>query len=45
MHDARSTLFREEGFRDINEKLGPDFNIHAEQEDPKSAMNENYHIY
>jgi hypothetical protein len=45
MHDARSTLFREEGFRDINEKYGPDFDIHAEQENPKSEMNENYHIY
>ena len=30
MHDARSTLFREEGFRDLNDKYGPDFNIHEQ---------------
>ena len=45
MHDARSTLFREEGFRDINEKLGPDYSVHDEAEDPNSEMNEKWHVY
>jgi hypothetical protein len=45
MHDARSTLFREEGFRDLNDKFGTDYNIHQEAENPKSAMNEKWHLY
>jgi hypothetical protein len=25
-HDARSTLYREEGFRELNEQYGPQYN-------------------
>jgi hypothetical protein len=45
MHDARSTLFREEGFRDLNEKYGTEFNVHEDAEDPKSPMNEKWNVY
>jgi hypothetical protein len=30
MHDARSTLFREEGFREINDQLGTDYDFYKE---------------
>lgn len=45
MHEARSILYREEGFRDLNDKFGADYNIHVEAEDPESKLNERWHIY
>lgn len=45
MHDARSTLFREEGFRDLHEKYGTDYNVHDDAENPNSQMNEKWHVY
>ena len=45
-HDARSTLFREEGFRDLHEKYGPEYDHYAQTENnPNHEKNENYHIY
>lgn len=45
MHDARSTLYREEGFRDVTDKYGSQYNHIDQGEDPDSKMNENWHVY
>lgn len=45
MHDARSTLFREEGFREMHDKYGSDYNVHVDAEDPDSKVNEKWHVY
>ena len=45
-HDARSTLFREEGFREVNEKYGPDYDHYVEgNENQNHEQNEKYQMY
>ena len=44
-HDARSTLYREEGFRELNEKYGPDYDHYFEGDKQDHEQNENYILY
>ena len=43
--EARSRLFREEGFEELNEKHGPDYNVFERQDDMNDPMNEKYNMY
>lgn len=45
MHDARSQLYREEGWRELHDKYGVGYNIHQEGDDPDSKLNEKWHVY
>jgi hypothetical protein len=44
-HEARSTLYREEGFQDLNKRFGVDYSHFEAQDDPNSAMNKDYNVY
>ena len=45
-HDARSTLYREEGWKELNEKYDKDYkNEFEEMDDMNSEMNKNYNQY
>lgn len=44
-NEARSTLYREEGFRDFNEKHGTEYDHYTAGDDPKSEINKDYHVY
>jgi hypothetical protein len=41
-HEARSHLFREEGFKEMNKKYGPEYNAFEQMDDMNDPMNENY---
>ena len=44
-HDARSNLFREEGFREMHDKYGQDYNVFDRMDDGNDPMNEKYNMY
>ena len=44
-HEARTKLNRTEGFEELNDKYGSDYEHRNEQDNPNSPMNENYNIY
>ena len=44
-HDARTHLFREEGFEQLNQKYGADYDMFEKMDDPRDPMNEKYTVY
>ena len=44
-HEARSTLYREEGFRNLNDKYGTEYDHYSAGDDPKSEVNKDYFVY
>lgn len=44
-HEARSTLYREEGWKDLNEKYGTEYDHYSAGDDPKSELNKDYFVY
>ena len=44
-HDARSRLYREEGFEELNEKYGTKYNAFDNMTNVNDEMNKNYNIY
>ncbi len=44
-HEARSTLYREEGFRNLNDKYGVDYDHFEAGDDSKSEINKDYFVY
>ena len=44
-HEARSKLYREEDFNNLNDKYGPEYDHYAAGDDPKSELNKDYYVY
>ena len=44
-HEARGHLFREEGFKEFNQKYGPDYDSFENMRNPNDEMNEKYNMY
>ena len=38
-------MFREEGFRELNNKFGVDYNHFSQGDNPHSPMNKHYNVY
>jgi len=42
---VRGHLYREEGFEELNRKLGPDYDAFDQMDDMRDPMNEKYNLY